>query len=1175
MPNNKSKNILYLIFLPLLILFSSFTYSDVRDELADSKSCGTYENTNIVKMFSWEICEQDFTYRMFFKLMPTIMEEYAVPLTNATNIKKISTLESNKLDIYLTNEYSIINITKSIISLSITFGSVIFVWNFLLAFLRTSTEGKFLGEGYTWQKNLIKYGVILIMLLPVGNGLIVINIVVVCLILFAIAFGNSIFSVYLNFFDVSDEAVAVSSNYDDLTNIFKDDKESKELYLDIKLNDSAYHSASQYIESLYKMQICKKVTENFIIETAQPKLKKLYASDKDEYKKLLNCIVRPNNVSINETYYTNQKNVSLETNGYENNTPFNRAYAGSTNLKYGSGKARFISSIDFGYDRNDPACRKFEEVQSYECGSLSVAPINTNESNVIRLINKTKMINYYKKATAKVESLYNSKNVKEIETEINTIWNEYLLKLIEEIGDKVDGKYSLSGHDETVIKSISYYFHQQLINDVYMGRALGDDSKVSPITNGKGSFYKTISMLDSESSKLMESYCSSDIVKSNEANNFIKDLKNGEKKDSDKSSFCLNLKSGDIVPFSKNRDENSNSILEKGIEIDSKLNSKINDNLSDLTMNIYSDLTAIERSFYKSLRSIKTSTLTSEMRKLGFVSSGSLGLKLIKGNDVDTKYLTAIRSSVGFTDKTDQKLIGRESVSDFLNTKSPLELTSFPSIALKFSDSMIFIKSSRMDLRQKNLRSLTTNLVSRNAATSLSDDDSLSTLLNMASSPLDSFKKALGYESGVSMNLETMRNCMFDMNKCPIPVENPIIAITDFGNELVSTASGLIATTIIVVFADFIKTKSAALSLRYKKATDVASISDKKVVASISDSKVIRKIADWSSNLVSAASFILKIIFPLFIVMLSMGMFFAYIIPLIPFLMFNFSYIAWITMSLTVYFIAPLWLVMNLKMEQDNNTSNNMYRSGYNMIMQVLFRPAILVLAMSIGWGLFNSSFLVLNLTIMPYIIGVSEVSEKSFIIGTIINGLMIIVIYAMISIILIKYIFNITYSLVNKMFDAMNVENINDQQGNITDDVMKSALVSSVVGSKGLGGMSGYLDSVSASGKGALDEAKLSDKVDEALDNKQYQEGMGGADSLGDGVDKSTKDSGKESAADSLTGKTPDAGDKSSKGEDSGKGESDSIIPNASTGQASTALDTASDNINQEVQSSTKKDEE
>lgn len=47
MPNNKSKNILYLIFLPLLILFSSFTYSDVRDELADSKSCGTYENTNM------------------------------------------------------------------------------------------------------------------------------------------------------------------------------------------------------------------------------------------------------------------------------------------------------------------------------------------------------------------------------------------------------------------------------------------------------------------------------------------------------------------------------------------------------------------------------------------------------------------------------------------------------------------------------------------------------------------------------------------------------------------------------------------------------------------------------------------------------------------------------------------------------------------------------------------------------------------------------------------------------------------------------------------------------------------------------------------------------------------------------------------------------------------------
>lgn len=135
-------------FIPLLFLILTLNVNaNVREELKTSKSCGTYENTNIVKLFSWEICEQDFTYRMFYKMMPEIMDDYIVPVTSAENLGNIKELEKDRYFEYKTNEYSIVNIAKGVVSLAFAFGSFVLIWHILLAILRTSADGKFLGQG--------------------------------------------------------------------------------------------------------------------------------------------------------------------------------------------------------------------------------------------------------------------------------------------------------------------------------------------------------------------------------------------------------------------------------------------------------------------------------------------------------------------------------------------------------------------------------------------------------------------------------------------------------------------------------------------------------------------------------------------------------------------------------------------------------------------------------------------------------------------------------------------------------------------------------------------------------------------------------------------------------------------------------------------------------------------
>ena len=92
-------------------------------------------------------------------------------------------------------------------------------------------------------------------------------------------------------------------------------------------------------------------------------------------------------------------------------------------------------------------------------------------------------------------------------------------------------------------------------------------------------------------------------------------------------------------------------------------------------------------------------------------------------------------------------------------------------------------------------------------------------------------------------------------------------------------------------------------------------------------------------------------------------------------------------------------------------------------------------------------------------------------------------------------------------MFDAMNVENIDDQKGNITDDVMKSALITSLVGYKGLGQISGMLEKVSANGKAGLKEKDLTDSIDDKMDQNQYDRDMYGSGDNGSNSESKSDD--------------------------------------------------------------------
>jgi conjugal transfer/type IV secretion protein DotA/TraY len=238
----------------------------------------------------------------------------------------------------------------------------------------------------------------------------------------------------------------------------------------------------------------------------------------------------------------------------------------------------------------------------------------------------------------------------------------------------------------------------------------------------------------------------------------------------------------------------------------------------------------------------------------------------------------------------------------------------------------------------------------------------------------------------------------------------------------------------------------------------------------------------------SLAESLMNALMGILLLLLSVGVFLAYIIPLVPFMMFTFAFLSWVTICLLTLFITPMWVIFNLKMTEERNGNSEMYRSGYNIAMQILFRPSLLVIALVMGWGIFVIAFMILNLTIVPFIYGVLLSEGGSFSLVSLLTGLMIILTYGILVYIIIKFVFNMMYEITNKMFQSMNVTPIDDK-ANVADQVTQSAVLASVINFKVLQSLNRTLKSgmnqENARADNASEQAERSDAVELIVNSK------------------------------------------------------------------------------------------
>lgn len=1024
------KIIKYILLTLCLVTNISFA-GNLSEEFKNSSKCGVGDN-GFVELWSWDICEQDFSFRVFYRLFPDVMDNHILPLTNpkflsgnngATSVKEF---EKDHLNVYRAYEYSLMNIFKNMTSLAVFFGVILFTWHAFLALVRSATEGSVLGDRYSWTSTMSKYGLVLIGFLPLGGGLMVIHLLVFLLIMFGIAFANLLYGLYINHMDIGSADTDANENIQNAINFNP-------------YNADDFYSA-EIVKGLFKMSMCKTVTEQYMFEN------NITQFTSKNWGNVKSCSAE---ITGKQQVY----NENISGDGFQKNgSASNALVAKSSNFTKNSGDLYLNGGLLFGRNlQNETSCDGVVGVYNYTCGSISVSPPSISDSKVLDLMKKVNFMVYYAQASKMINGLQNAK-ANDVKNKTNEIWEKLKESSIKELS--VDGKgEKLTPEDEIILKNIAYYFHKLLLNDSITGGIGFIKGKNTLLENTNNTnIVGNLSKLAGLSSDALSFYCTEHKEIRDKSINLQKYLKGEDVSDNKFSTACLIvLPNGETEILGS---ESGKHDIANAINNDY---SNIQKDLKDLISDLSNKRKGIKSSLFQAVKGLDNKTVSQQMRKLGWASAGGYMLRLIKNTESDSRLMTAFDQSLSIdVSKITPQMIGETFQTQKDSAVATYDNSNFADLEQVYKKIVSPFISQRSDLKIMDVSALSESVV-QDATLQKEKEEHLTTLLwETLTNPFGDFKRVMGSgTNGEMLTATTVKACIEDMSKCNVSFNNPISAITDFGNNLIKISSTMIVATAATSFLKYtamyitngdLKDQIAKSGSISKASDDVNAVGEslaQKVGGTTG--KLAYNVASFfaDSTVINVMYYILSLFINVFFVLLLLGVWFAYIIPLVPFMTFLFAFLAWVTLCLIALLVAPMWLAFNLQMSEKDKSMTDMMQSALNISLQILFRPALTVIALVIGWALFTVMFAIINITSMPFLASVL-ITDGSFSITALIDNVLVVTIYGALIFISIKYVFAFMYKLANKLFQIINVNPIDEKSDfieNLTRSVMLSML--------------------------------------------------------------------------------------------------------------------------------------
>ena len=163
------------------------------------------------------------------------------------------------------------------------------------------------------------------------------------------------------------------------------------------------------------------------------------------------------------------------------------------------------------------------------------------------------------------------------------------------------------------------------------------------------------------------------------------------------------------------------------------------------------------------------------------------------------------------------------------------------------------------------------------------------------------------------------------------------------------------------------------------------------------------------SDILSGIGFLVVMLF-------FVGVFLAYILPLIPLIYFVVGFIGWLLIVIQTLMIVPVWAVYFIKYKDYKDIINSAAKT-YGL--QIVLKPAFMVIGLMFAWELIKIGLFFVNVTIFPLLNAMS--SDTTLVSFT--QNVVFLMIFVFIIGIMISFILNVMQTLSDQLLTMLDVK--------------------------------------------------------------------------------------------------------------------------------------------------------
>lgn len=996
----------------LLLFFLSFSNNAFSNE---NNECGVDEN-NQIEAYSINVCSNDVALNMSYSLLGFLYDEYVFPYgyTKFVDTEKIRKNQEDFSDYYKRFGVIFKDIFTAMNYITIAILYILIPY-YIISGIVNSVGGNFLGQvDKSATAKRISVGVFL--LVPI-NGITIAQIIILNASVISISGANFVLSTFLSFMQNNIPEIAEVDEFDGKINSI----DETSIYWDYALLD---------VKKMTKIAICRNRTSQYLME------KQINVGENmDEF---ISCN-SPNPNSIKTSIKNNEK-----INFTNENSFINYNLTGDDEL--------YSSDVFFG-NKITKSCNS-DNTFEYSCGEIILPSQNINLEKV--KISKFELNKRIIKDAEKISLSYN------INEDINEKWNEFWDFLNQEGNSNFSDLSIVSQKNNK--KIISYYYHQMVQNYLLNGIVFGkkeyenDSSFFSFLWENDG-----IPLIDIENEKelkIQEKFSEineiakkieflecvddgSELVNSLNALNKIKNGTNSKKVSAkclyydSNNAEVIGLIDGELPVLFDGEDKEQKSII-----INNKIKETIDSAEKEIRLvanKIYLIKKGVMNSFNKTIRSTQETdyeetyfneNILIQARQLGWGAIGSLIRRIIQETDSESKLQKSILTGIEYKENMRNNMVSLDIKEDKykypnLNNEINQVFNSFYNNEklLKIEDlSITKYVDNYMEQQQESFQGS-----AEEVSLELFFD-----MLNILTENVSQFNKAMGINSSGIKTSNNENNelteCIKGNSSCGVPLIHPMQTINKLGKDILTFTTG-VGASVVTIYLNKVALENIDDE---KKEAKIKKGKSKKEMNKLKKNKAFKKVLPgFASNILSGDVFtlIISMFSTLFALLGAIGVFFAYILPLIPFFIFIMALIGWIVLLFQILMISNIWVAL-LFQPKSNGENKEGIQAIYNAIAQLLLRPSLITISLIISWFLFIILIIIVNLTVGPLL---SKITETSHLLG-LLDITFTLSFYAIIIYIVTQIAFKFIEYMPQKVFSAINVKATTEE-----DEMMKS----------------------------------------------------------------------------------------------------------------------------------------